>query len=248
MLVERLIKSGACPRRVMFIPDGLFWGCQPASWTPSSRSLCRRTSWHPTHPWSWESPWSTCPDKTPTQALDMSEDTRHTALIYCRTGGMCVCVCAHLPLDESLSHPEAHAFEDGDTDSSVLERRRTEMDWLSGRGHFYVCGSMTRPAKRSRWCYYFWSLWKGDIGLLLCGKLTDSCLRWTHLVVHLAFAGLLLLVHMWHDLHVEKVKQGLVGHSWQQNQRGYTGQCNAFYLYNIIYDNSPNLAGCVLNR
>lgn len=94
MLVERLIKSGACPRRVMFIPDGLFWGCQPASWTPSSRSLCRRTSWHPTHPWSWESPWSTCPDKTPTQALDMSEDTRHTALIYCRTGGMCVCVCS----------------------------------------------------------------------------------------------------------------------------------------------------------
>lgn len=97
MLVERLIKSGACPRRVMFIPDGLFWGCQPASWTPSSRSLCRRTSWHPTHPWSWESPWSTCPDKTPTQALDMSEDTRHTHLLSHRRH-VCVCVLIYLSM------------------------------------------------------------------------------------------------------------------------------------------------------
>lgn len=36
----------------------------------------------------------------------------------------------------------------------------------------------------------------------------------THLVVHGSFAGLLLLVNMWHDLHVEKFKQSLVRHPW----------------------------------
>lgn len=36
-------------------------------------------------------------------------------------------VSVHLPLNESLSHPEAHAFKDRHTNSSVLERRKVKL-------------------------------------------------------------------------------------------------------------------------
>ena len=59
--------------------------------------------------------------------LNINEDKRHT--------GTCMCVCAHPPLNESLSHPEAHAFEDRDADSSVLERGRN----TSGLVSSFIC-------------------------------------------------------------------------------------------------------------
>lgn len=39
-------------RRPVGLPGGWFWGCPPACGTPSSRSLCKWTSWCPARPWN----------------------------------------------------------------------------------------------------------------------------------------------------------------------------------------------------